>query len=56
MTEKEINFVLIMMVASGWGIGLYSLSVDSSSKVGGFIFQFGISLVIGAMILAQILQ
>lgn len=59
MTEKEINFVLTMVSALGFCICLCCvliLSANPSSKVGKFIFQFGISLVLGAMFLAQILQ
>lgn len=59
MTEKEINFVLTMMAGSGCWVCVCCvpiLSANPSSKVGRFIFQFGISLVFGAMFLAQILQ
>lgn len=59
MTEKEINFVLTMMAVSGcWACAccVPTLSANPSSKAGRFIFQFGISLVFGAIFLAQILQ
>lgn len=59
MTEKEINCVLTMVVALGTCICLCCvpiLSANPSSKVGKFIFQFGTSLVFGAIFLAQILQ
>lgn len=58
MTEKEIDFVLRMMAVSGSWICVCcvpSLSNNPSSKVGRYIFLFGVSLVIGAIFLAKIL-
>ncbi|MEG0515199.1 MAG: hypothetical protein RR523_06090 [Cetobacterium sp.] len=59
MTEKEINFVLTMMAVSGCWVCTCCvpiLSANPSSKAGRFIFKFGMSLVLGAIFLAQILQ
>lgn len=57
MTEKEIEFLLRIMAVSGCWICVCcvpSLSNNPSSKVGRYIFQFGVSLVIGAIFLAEI--